>query len=237
MKNKPTKELKKYLTKEGFPHLAEILEPTKESELKKAEEALGKEHNLNQISFYEGYIKGLKFEPTKECKHEELLGADYTEDCSVKLFGYRDKKGVTHITREEVSSPKIDSLLKEADKEFDEKFYCPFLIEDTDKRKEMIDMIKKAEKYARGGTKLLTTSEQVKDFLHSQIELAYNKGLEEKLFIGQIEVAKEVIQREREQTLKQIEDWAKEKKQLTDTKTTYQYAISYDDLKKFLSKL
>jgi hypothetical protein len=235
MKNKPTKELKKYLTKEGFPHLAEILEPTKESELKKAEEALGKEHNLNQISFYEGYIKGLKFEPTKECKHEELLGADYTEDCSVKLFGYRDKKGVTHITREEVSSPKIDSLLKEADKEFDEKFYCPFLIEDTDKRKEMIDMIKKAEKYARGGTKLLTTSEQVKDFLHSQITKAWETGwYADKKRIE--DVAKE-------QTIKQIEEGLPKKIhcELCDYPQPECNCSGYnsclEDLKEFLSKL
>lgn len=32
-----------------------------EKEIKKAEEALNKEKNLNQKSFYEGYIKGLKF--------------------------------------------------------------------------------------------------------------------------------------------------------------------------------
>lgn len=87
--------------------------------------------------------------PTKECKHEELLGDDYTEDCSVKLFGYRDKKGVTHITREEVSSPKIDSLLKEADKEYD-KIWSE-----------------------------LGYKKSIPEFYHSQISKAYEAGQEE----------------------------------------------------------
>ena len=34
----------------------------KTKELERVEKALKKEKNLNQISFYEGYIKGLKFE-------------------------------------------------------------------------------------------------------------------------------------------------------------------------------
>jgi hypothetical protein len=43
------------------------------SELKRAETALGKEKNLDRITFYEGYIKGLKFRASivgeNECEH------------------------------------------------------------------------------------------------------------------------------------------------------------------------
>lgn len=73
----------------------------------------------------------------------------------------------------------LNTILKEADKEFDEEFYCPFLIKDADKRKEIIDMIIKAEKYSKGGTKLLTTAEKAKDFIHSQITKAYKAGQED----------------------------------------------------------
>ena len=43
-------------------------------EIKKAEKALAEETNLNQQSFYEGYIKGLKFsQKTLDKREEEII--------------------------------------------------------------------------------------------------------------------------------------------------------------------
>lgn len=67
---KPQDEPKEVLTKKDIDaQLGELLdepchqesETKLDREIKKAEKALGNEKNLTQITFYEGYLKGLRF--------------------------------------------------------------------------------------------------------------------------------------------------------------------------------
>jgi hypothetical protein len=68
------------------------------------------------------------------------------------------------------------TLENKAVEEFDERFYLPFHTP-TEKKKEMVEYIKKVSKYVGGDTKLLTTRENVIDFLKSHLQLAYKAGL------------------------------------------------------------
>lgn len=136
--------------------------------------------------------------PTKECKHEELLGVDYTDDYSVKVFGYRDKKGVMHITREEISNPKIDSILKEADKEFDDLWKHWIYLSEI-----------------KTGVNFNSFKNGIKSVFKYQITKAYKAGQESEIVFGVSEWAEhgkkygywDYFQ---QQTIKQIEKWVEE---------------------------
>jgi hypothetical protein len=105
----------------------------------------------------------------------------------------------------------LSSILKEADKSFDEKFGC---------RENCSCSI----------------FDYMIEYWHSQIELAYNKGLEDEFASekNMMRALEEVNQESKQQTLKQIEEWADEEwvALIGDVKL-----LHYEDLKKFINTL
>ena len=150
-------------------------------------------------------IKGDLYKPTKECKH--VYNLDFGVRC-LKCDEPHPACGVTEYMTGElpIKEIKIDTILKEADKLFDEKFIkYGFSTDNWDK---------------------------VKDFIHSQIEIAYTAGnyngeLEKN---GWLEYKKDEL---KQQTIKQIEEWAEE----YDEHDEYSDVIDKEDLKRFINNI